>query len=270
MKPLFHVLAILAIGAGIYLSYDLSKKFEEQQSKRIVAINKNKEVTADAVATEKEASDEHSKLRKAQDEQTETEQSISTLNDTYSGYKREMAEQEAKLDSQKAEFNKVEAAITRVQDIMKGIGDPDVNIDNLAEKVKEIEDKKIEQTKKSEELAELVVGATKKRDGQKAEEGRLADAKSKRDSRIRRNSMVSVITAVNQEWGFVMVGAGSNTGFTPQTKLLVERDGRTIGKINPTAIEATQTVADIDFGSLSSGVRLQPGDRVILLDPATN
>lgn len=270
MKPLFHILAILAAGAGIYFSYDLSKKFEEQQNIRTATIDKNKEQTANAVATEKNASDEHAKLRKAQDEQTETEQAISALNDAYAGYKRDMAEQEATLDAQKADFEKVNAAIARVQEIMKSIGDPDVNIDNLADKVKEIQDKKAAQTKKSDELAELVVGATKKRDTQKAEEARLADAKAKRDGRIKRNAMVSFITAVNQEWGFVMVGAGSNTGFTPQTKLLVERDGRMIGKLTPTAIEPTQTIADIDFESLSPGVRLQPGDRVILSVPATN
>lgn len=270
MKPLFHILAILAAGAGIYFSYDLSKKFEEQQALRTKTINTNKEKTADAVATEKNASDEHAKLRKAQDEQTETEQAISALNDTYAGYKRDMADQEATLEAQKAELVQVNESIAKVAEIMKSIGDPDVNIDNLADKVKEIEDKKASQTKKADELAELVVGATKKRDTQKAEEARLADAKAKRDGRIQRNSMVAVITAVNQEWGFVMVGAGSNTGFTPQTKLIVERDGLMIGKISPTAIEPTQTVADIDFESLSSGVRLQPGDRVILSQPATN
>jgi hypothetical protein len=91
-----------------------------------------------------------------------------------------------------------------------------------------------------------------------------------RSSRIGRNSMVAVVTAVNQDWGFLVIGAGSNSGFTPQTGLLVERDGRKIGRVRPSAIEPTQTIAEIDFESLASGVRLQPGDRVILAQPVTN
>ncbi len=269
MKPLFHILAILAAGAGIYFSYDLSKKFEAEQTKRIATIDKNKAVTADAVATEKDATVEHSKLKKAQDEQEETEQAIAGLKATFSEHKRTMADLEATLSSQTTEFDQLNAAVAKVGEILKGLG-ADVTLENLPEKVKEIEDTKVAQEKKSEELSLLVAEATKKRDSQKAEEARLADAKAKRDTRIRRNGMEAIITQVNQEWGFVLVGAGSNTGFTPQTKLLVERDGRMIGKIQPTSIEPTQTIADIDFDSLAPGVRLQPGDRVILSQPSTN
>ena len=91
-----------------------------------------------------------------------------------------------------------------------------------------------------------------------------------RSSRIGRNSMESVVTAVNQDWGFLVIGAGSNSGFTPQTSLIVQRDGRFIGRVRPSSIEPTQTIAEIDFESLSSGVRLQPGDRVMLAKPITN
>jgi hypothetical protein len=50
----------------------------------------------------------------------------------------------------------------------------------------------------------------------------------------------------------------------------VERDGRKIGKVRPSAIEPTQTIAEIDLESLAAGVRLQPGDRVIIAAPFTN
>ena len=50
----------------------------------------------------------------------------------------------------------------------------------------------------------------------------------------------------------------------------VERDGLKIGRVRPSSIEPTQTIAEIDLKSLSSGVRLQPGDRVILATPSSN
>ena len=91
-----------------------------------------------------------------------------------------------------------------------------------------------------------------------------------RNSRMRRNAMESVVTAVNEDWGFVVIGAGSNTGFTPQTKLLVKRDGRLIAEVQPSSIEPSQTIAEIDKDSVAPGARIQPGDRVILSTPATN
>ena len=98
----------------------------------------------------------------------------------------------------------------------------------------------------------------------------MADRDASRDARIRRNAMESVVTAVNDDWGFVIIGAGSNTGFTPQTKLIIKREGRMIGEVKPSSIEPSQTIAEIDQDSIAPGVRIQPGDRVILSEPATN
>jgi hypothetical protein len=40
--------------------------------------------------------------------------------------------------------------------------------------------------------------------------------------------------------------------------------------VRPSSIEPTQTIAEIDFDTLATGVRLQPGDRVITAKSATN
>jgi hypothetical protein len=82
--------------------------------------------------------------------------------------------------------------------------------------------------------------------------------------------MEAVVTAVNQDWGFLVIGAGTNSGFAPQSSLLIERDGRKIGRVKPSAIGPNQTVAEIELESVASGVRLQPGDRVILATPSAN
>jgi hypothetical protein len=52
--------------------------------------------------------------------------------------------------------------------------------------------------------------------------------------------------------------------------MLVQRDGRMVARITPSAIEPTQTIAEIDFKSMAVGARIQPGDRVILAKPAAN
>lgn len=269
MKAIFNILAILAIGAGVFFSYDLSSKFKGQQEIRLKAVADNKKTTDDAVRTEADLKEEQAGLKKALDEQQLADQSISALKSAESGFKRDLATQNAALEDQKAQFADLDKALAEINKTVNDLG-ADVTLDNLPEKVKELENKKLDLQKKKDELATLVDAATKKRESQQAETGRLADTKTKRDARIRKNSLETVVTAVNQEWGFVMVGAGSNTGFSPQTKLLVERDGRLIGKIQPTSIEPNQTLADIDFDSLAAGVRIQPGDRVILAEPASN
>ncbi|MGC4014476.1 MAG: hypothetical protein QM755_08185 [Luteolibacter sp.] len=269
MKPLFHTLAILAAGGAIFFSMKLSENFKAQQKIRLETNDENKSVTADADGTESNLKKEQGMLAKATEDESAATQAVSTLKSAAAGLKRDSAAQDTLLEEQKAEFDNANKAIEAVKAALADLGS-DVTLENLPDKVKELENKKLDLQKKSDELKELVAAATKKRDAQKEETGRLADVKTKRDKRIGRNSMESVITAVNQEWGFVMVGAGANTGFTPQTKLIVERDGRRIGKIQPTSIEPNQTLADIDFDSLVEGVRLQPGDKVILAEPASN
>ena len=121
-----------------------------------------------------------------------------------------------------------------------------------------------------EELETNIDGANNKIAKNRTEIGRLAARKSERDQRIRGNARQSVITAVDQNWGFVVIGAGSSSGFAPQTNLIVTRDGRLIAEVTPSSIEASQTIAEIDFDTVVPGVRIQPGDRVMLAKPATN
>jgi len=269
MKPIFHSVALLAALAGIYFSYDLSKKFEEQQSLRLGYNKENVEKTAIAVSIEKDLKDERERLVKAKEEKTLTEQQLANLKAEETKGRRELAALEQTLQQQNNEFDQLNKAMEEVKKILASLGN-DVTFENLADKVKSIEQDKLAKEAKIQELTTVLEGAKNKNESQKADVARLLEIKGKRDARIRSNAMETVITAVNQDWGFVVVGAGSNTGFTPQTKLLVERNGYRIGQLQPTSIEPTQTIAEIEFESLAPGVRLQPGDRVILTDPATN
>lgn len=269
MKPIFHSVAILASVAGIYFSYELSSKFGEQQEQRLAFTKENKDSSDLATATEKELRDEQSKLTKSTEEKSLAEQNLSNLQAAAAKAKREIATVEATLQQQNLEFDQLNKAMDEVKKILSSLGG-DVTFENLPDKVKEIENDKIAKESKQQELATVLEGALKRLESVKEEAARLADIKAKRDSRIRSNSRDFAITAVNQEWGFVVIGAGANQNFTPQTKLLVERDGMLLGRIQPTSIEPNQTIADIDFESLAPGVRLQPGDRVIFAEPVSN
>jgi predicted RNase H-like nuclease (RuvC/YqgF family) len=272
MKPLFYGLTIAAcIGACVF-SLKLKTNFLDQQDKKNASIKDTKATEVLSKTESDKLNKEAETLRLAKESQATLEESIATLNATANTLKRDIVALDGKLDEQKAKFAELARVQQQIQDILKNIpgGGSDVNLENLADKVKEIEAKRDAQKKELEELLTNVEGAKKNVADNQSEISRLGDHEVERAARFRHNSMESVVTAVNSDWGFIVIGAGSNTGFTPQTKLLVEREGRLIGEVKPSAIEPSQTIAEIDLDTIAPGARIQPGDRVILSEPATN
>lgn len=269
MKPILYSVAILAACGAAYLSFSYSQKFKALEIDRIETIATKNQTDADIAVAGKNIGDEKKKLTDSKEKQDTLTQNVSFLTSTGSGLTNDLAKVNEDLKGQDEEFGQLEKALDEVNKILADLGGG-VTLDTLPEKIQQIEDDKKAKQTKLEELEVLVGGAEKSLATSRAELDRLSKRMIERSSRIGRNSMVAVVTAVNQDWGFLVIGAGSNSGFTPQTGLLVERDGRKIGRVRPSAIEPTQTIAEIDFESLASGVRLQPGDRVILAQPVTN
>ena len=271
MKFVFPILAILVCGAAAYFSFTLSDKFQENQDARLLAIATNKTVTASADKADIEIEEEQALLEDSKKKLEIVTASVQALESDATRLKNELGKVDADLAAQDVEKEQLNNALKEVQQIFvdMNLGD-DVNIDNLADKIGEIDEDIKGKHTKMEELETLIDGAKKSLAAKQEDVSRLVARKEARDTRISRNAMEARVTAVNGDWGFLVIGAGENSGFTPQTTLLVQRDGRLIGKVNPSAIEPTQTIAEIDFKSISPGVRIQPGDSVILAKPAAN
>lgn len=269
MKFIFPILVIFVCLGAAYFSWTESEKFTDTQAARLKAISTNKSVTAKADGADKKIADENALLAQSKDALALVTQSVSALESDAVTLKNDLSKLDTELAGQDAEFVELDKALEEVQVVFKDLGE-DVDIDNLGDKIAEIEeDVKVKRTK-VEELETLIEGANSSLVTKRNDLERLVQRKESRSKRIARNAMEARITAVNQDWGFLVIGAGSNSGFTPQTTLLVKRDGRLIGKVNPSAIEPTQTIAEIDLKSLSPGVRIQPGDSVILAKPSGN
>lgn len=267
MKAIFYVLALLVTGGAAYFSYDTFGKFKVQQEQKIATIDANKDKTKEGDSKDAELQKELAALEEATKKKDELDASIETLKGKERSAVANTKKVEATLDEQKAQFGQLEQIRAKADEILKGAG---VTLEELPAEVVKIEEDKKAKAKSLAETQALVEAAQKAVEANQAEIVRLSERDSTRNSRIRRNAMESVVTAVNEEWGFVVIGAGSNTGFTPQTKLLVKRDGRLIAEVQPSAIEPSQTIAEIDKESVAPGARIQPGDRVILSTPASN
>lgn len=269
MKFIFPILAIIVCLGAAYFTWTESEKFSEIQSARLEAISTNKSVTAKADVADKNITDEEALLEESKDSLALVTQSVNALESDVVTLKTDLSKLDNELAGQDAEFADLEKALVEVQAIFNEIGE-DVDMDSLPEKIAELEESVKEKRVKVEELETLIDGAENTLSTKQKEIQNLVKRKDSRNKRIARNALEARVTAVNQDWGFLVIGAGSNSGFTPQTTLLVKRDGRLIGKANPSAIEPTQTIAEIDLKSMSPGVRIQPGDRVMLAKPASN
>ena len=269
MKATLYVVAILAACGAAFFSVSQSNQYKALEKDRTDTISKSAEVDARTVAAEKNIKDEKAVLASAEEKRDLLSQSVSAQKSAGTALNSDLAKQGEDLKVQDQKFAQLQTALEEVNKILADLGGG-VTLDSLPEKIQQIEDDKKAKQTKLEELETLGAGAEKSLATSRAELDRLAKRGIERSARIGRNSMEAVVTAVNQDWGFLVIGAGSNSGFTPQTSLIVERDGRKIGRVRPSSIEPTQTIAEIDLDSLSAGVRLQPGDRVILAEPTSN
>jgi len=269
MKAILHILPILVAAAAAFLSFSQAGKFKEVQELRLASLETEKAVSAELSVVDKNLKDQRKLIADEKGILESTVANVSNFRSSNTALKNELSKIDQELETQTADFTQLEKAMEEVNSVTQSIGG-DVSLDNLAEKIEEIEKSKSDKKARLEELETLASGAQKSLATARADADRVATRSAERSARISRNSMQARISAVDQNWGFVVIGAGSNSGFTPQTALVVVRDGQRIARITPSSIEPNQTIAEIDLKSISSGVRIQPGDQVILATPATN
>jgi hypothetical protein len=269
MKAIVHVVAIVVLLGAAFFTLQHRSKFIKLEEVRLKTLAENKATSANAEATETELKKSKEGLAAAEQKREELSQSLAALQSTANTRQREASDLDATLKTQEEEFVELNKTRDQVASMLKDLGQ-DITFENLGEKIEEIDVDLKAKKAKLEELETLSASATKALATTRTEIDRLVKRELERNAHISRNSMEAVVTAVNQDWGFLVIGAGSNSGFTPQTGLLIQRDGRLVGRVTPSAIEPTQTIGEIDFDSIDAGVRIQPGDRVILATPASN
>ncbi len=69
------------------------------------------------------------------------------------------------------------------------------------------------------------------------------------------------VTAVNEEYGFVVISLGSEQGVLERGKLAITRNNQLVGKVEVTNVESNQSVANI-LPKWSQG-KIQKGDHVL-------
>ena len=141
---------------------------------------------------------------------------------------------------------------------------PGFNPQTIAEDLNKIKAEIAELQNDSAKKKKEVADAEKKNsDTQKGLDDISAKIEARKKS-FERNSMSFRVVAVNNDWGFVVIDGGEKEGITPDTKLLIIRGTRTVGKLSILAVQGNKTIANVLTETLAPNMSPVPGDKVIL------
>jgi len=271
MKAVLYIVAILGIGAGIYYTMDNAEKHRKQLSQTNEVKGQIKRINA--TIDKKQIEEESQKNTKNERISTKAErEGTKEQNDKkYNRIVAQLRELDAPIAQKQKELDDYNQAIADIQKAFDELDVPgeEITIDNAEQKFKELEEKKTGLATKNADL----VAAVEKLNGEVAQNnGRIADYKSdqiERRANLNANSISSLITSVNNDWGFVVIKPHPNSNITEDTNLIVVRGDRHIGRLKDLTLEKGRVLANIDYKSLVNGMRIRQGDRVIYAKPAT-
>ncbi len=265
MKSLFYILAVLAIGAAGFFGWTARENYNQQIADREALILANQNLSENIATEEKNEEQAIAARTLALDEKAETEASLESAVSNEKELRRTLDEYVNDLEEVVAEEAQVDAGIDAIKQLFPG-----TDLDGVPAKFKEIEAK---EKKLIADVEDLELFKTKL-EGEVSKNGvdivRVEGKVNESLDNVRRNTFQASVTAVDNQWNFVIIGAGAKAGLTADTKLLVVRGGRLVGKLSIHELEANRAVADIDPGSVKLGSSLRRGDQVILEKVVSN
>lgn len=266
---IFLIIVILGIGTGAYFTLERSRDFQAAQDLRLEH-KKNKETHLSNWADTVERNKGHEAVKSDRlDRSAVLKANIASMKTketqmraAISQADQVIAKYEARLESIRTKTDAIQADLAKI--------DANLDISNLPDRVNEAQDTKEQAVEALNELEVLLASAEKALAENKVELARMNEREDQRMARVRTGSMEIEIIGVKHDWGFLVIGAGSDDGFAPQGSLIVERNGRMLGRVRPSSIEKNQTIAEINYDTLPPGVRIQPGDKVIFPVASSN
>lgn len=213
-------------------------------------------------------------------EQGVLEGMVAQINQTIADVTRVQGEvdvEKEKLKSQKLKIAQAENESKRLQDDLDSNNTklaslkaeldklpPDVKPETLQEDINRIKQNIAELKAKADVKVQEVEAENAKVAAVQRSVDNYARKKEERQKAFERNSMTATVVAVNTDWGFVVVDAGEPEGITQSTKLIVTRGTQTVGKISILSVNGSRTVANILTDTVTPGLSIAPGDKVIL------
>lgn len=257
-KVLFILSAVVILVAGFF-AYNNGREFSDVR-KRVAEVNNS--ILLEKKNEEKLLGPQGSVL-KVKSAIASTQGDFDIEAEKLKAQKNKLANAESEIKTTRDELAAKEQKKKELEDQLKGLPQG-MKPETLAEDIAKLRKEKLDleaqaelQKKKVTEEEDKIAGIQK----------RLDDVEHKIDDRrknFEHNSLTSRVVAVNYDWGFVIIDAGKETGLTEQTKLIVTRGARTVGKVSVMSVEGKNSMAAIVPDAVVNGQTIMPGDHVIL------
>jgi hypothetical protein len=255
---LLHIVAAIVLAAAAFFAIRNRSEFK---SARIEKNRINREEVRPTLAkiddTIVEIDNQISGWRDATASKEQSQIALTAAQANFKAKTDDLANITKEIGDKTADVNKLEAELA---EILKGFTSIDELNQTLERMTQEIAALKTESETLNKELDSFKADVKKK----EADVSVLQRTASARDKGISMNSLEATIVAVNPDYGFAVVNAGESRGVTGDSKLIVKRGSQRVALLNITSIEGSKTIADIVPDSLSPGLTVAPGDRVII------
>jgi len=269
MKNILYIVAIVAILAGAWFSYDSKSEFENLKAQRDELDVKNENRKASIKSARKEEKEMKRRIKLAKSMLSDANAGVDNAKSKLNLTKEEVSQWKGKIAAVQNKLAESDKYIKKVKSVFSSL-EGDIALTEITVLVQKLEDDLKEINKKREEVQALTATANTRVVANDEQIKDLDTRISKRAANIRGNASRGRITAVNHDWGFVTVEVPGNMKISTSSKLMVMRGGSYIGNLKINSIEGRRVVADVDYRSMKSGMVVQPGDHVIRVKPATN
>jgi septal ring factor EnvC (AmiA/AmiB activator) len=206
-----------------------------------------------------------------------TQEKLDTTNNTIANVESEISTLETNLKTTIAKTSEVDLKDKELSDELEGMLDQIAKLDEIKAKMGDIEEFKADLAGKNAELASVeqsILSAQNAlniaNDRIKSQQGTIADyteLQRTQQSGIMRHPIRIPVREVYGQYGFVVLGAGDNSGIVPRAKLVVTRGGVNICTLTVSSVDPSSSVASIDPGSLAEGEVVLAGDIVLAIKP---
>lgn len=269
MKNALYILAVIAIAAAAFLGFQVKGKTETQLAMQEDLLAQNTNLSNTIVERSEERELSTNARDTARSEKDETVAKLQAARSKFGTLKRTLADVDVRLDEARSRNEKYDVFIASLKEQIPGGGD-DIRIEDVPTLVNGLREERKQKEASLEEL-DVVRGRLSKDVVKLTDEAnRTATKIDDSKARVAGNKFEARVTSVNNKWGFLVIGAGENSGLTGESKLLVKRGNRHVGKVAISKIEPNLAIAEVVRGSMPEGAVVQAGDRVILEEVRSN
>jgi hypothetical protein len=218
-------------------------------------------------------------LEKTTERLVATEEKLNTTNNTIANVESEVSTLETNLKTTIAKTSEVDLKDKEFSDELEGMLGQIAELDVIKAKMGNIEEFKQDIAGKNAELAAVEQSilsaenalniANDKAGQQQGTISKYSELQRDQLNGIIRKPLRIPVREVYGQYGFVVLGAGDNSGVVTGAKLVVTRNGVNICTLTVASVDPSYSVASIDPGTLADGEVVLAGDVVLVIKPET-